>query len=72
MDPIQPEGEFHHFQLVSPNGEIPFSVSILVHYNQPKGVTKSPLPPLTVNDVLELHEALDRFDGDFAKAFAKK
>ncbi len=68
-----PEGEFHHFQLVGQDGEIPLSVSILVHVN-PKA-SRSPLVgenPITSNDVLALHEALQSFDGDFVTAFSKK
>jgi len=73
MDEVTPTGEFHHFQLVSANGDIPFSISVLVHYNQ-KGVLPSvdSTDPIPAEEVIQLHEALKNFDGDFINAFSPK
>lgn len=67
----QPQGEFHHFQLVSANGEIPLSVSVLVHYNQLPPSFETP-EAITSDDIIALHEGLRSFDGDFIKAFSPK
>lgn len=70
MEPIKPpEGEFHHFQMIDQEGDIPFSVSVLVHYNDQKAGKKKELSPISPDDVLLLHEGLNRFDGNFIKAF---
>ena len=65
------DGEFHHFQLVNANGEIPLSISILVHVNA-KSLNQhsAPATPITTNEVLEFHEALRGFNGDFISAFS--
>jgi hypothetical protein len=65
-----PDGEFHHFQLINAEGEIPMSISVLIHLN-PKAMGKPAVPqnPITANDVLALHEALETFNGDFISAF---
>ena len=72
MEETTPQGEFHHFQLVNTNGEVPVSISILVHYNpQPQYIANlSKGEPITVDDVLSLHNELEVFDGDFIKAFS--
>lgn len=72
MDELTPQGEFHHFQLVSSSGDIPVSISVLVHYNQ----TNPPVghytqPPISTDDIIRLHDELEAFDGDFIKAFSK-
>jgi|GEM_PF-5236763 len=78
MEPIEslpeesalPEGEFHHFQLVNAEGEIPVSISVLIHLN-PKafGTPLTQHTPITSNDVIALHDALQKFNGDFISAF---
>lgn len=70
-DDLNVDGEFHHFQLVNADGEIPLSISILVHVNQ-KALEKQRVPatPITANEVLEFHEALSAFNGDFISAFS--
>lgn len=70
--PSQPEGEFHHFQLVNQEGEIPFSISVLVHYNQKSQQQASHAAPISADEVIEFHETIQQFDGDFIKAFKKK
>ncbi|HSI20150.1 MAG TPA: hypothetical protein VLA04_00350 [Verrucomicrobiae bacterium] len=74
MEPLQqPEGEFHHFQLVNQNGEVPLSISLLVHVNRAAAFgSPADLPPLSTDDVIALHDALRKFDGNFIKAFQKK
>jgi hypothetical protein len=72
MEPMQPEGEFHHFQLVTPDGDVPLSVSILVHYNRQGNQARSNLKPITANDIISLQKSLEGFDDDFAKAFSLK
>ncbi len=69
MDELSPQGEFHHFQLFQPSGELPISISILVHAQQPPELPEE--EPLSHEDVLALHWALESFDGDFKRAFAK-
>ncbi len=65
-----PQGEFHHFQLVNSDGEIPFSISVLVHFGSKKlEMLPEEGDPISANDIIELHEALKTFDGDFIKAF---
>ena len=64
------QGEFHHFQLVNSNGDIPFSLSVLVHYNNRANLS-SELSPIETDEVIEFHDALQSFDGDFATAFSK-
>jgi hypothetical protein len=75
MEPMLPtEGEFHHFQLVNADGEVPLSISVLVHIN-PKMIqsfTQTETAPISTDEVLQLHDALQEFDGDFIKAFSKK
>ena len=81
MEPIEslpeefgiPEGEFHHFQLVNVDGDIPLSISVLIHVN-PKVLGKVTMPqtPITSNDVIALHDALQNFNGDFISAFRTK
>lgn len=66
---IPNNGEFHHFQLVDGQGEIPLSISVLIHYNHPELDPKQQIPPLSADDVLELHSALASFDGNYSKAF---
>ena len=66
-----PQGEFHHFQLVGSDGEIPFSISLLVHFNPKRSdMLLEPGDPITTNDIIEFHEGLKSFDGDFIKAFS--
>lgn len=72
MEPQLPaEGEFHHFQLVNSEGEVPLSISLLIHVNPrlTKGVAAD---PISADDVLAFHQALQKFDGDFITAFSKK
>lgn len=66
------EGEFHHFQLVNSEGEVPLSISVLVHIN-PKslGSASSSEEPISADDVLAFHEELKAFDGDFSAVFTK-
>lgn len=65
---IQPPGEFHHFQLVDQNGQIPLSVSVLVHFNRER--QKAPFQqPISDDDIIHFHFALKAFDGNFAGAF---
>lgn len=70
MEEFSPQGEFHHFQLVSSNGEIPLSISVLVHYNQPQSLYRPSLEPINADDVIQFHEDLQSFDGDFITAFS--
>ena len=67
-------GEFHHFQLVNQDGEVPFSVSVLVHYNAGKEslAMDSSRPPISAEEIIAFHNALNEFDGDFVKAFAAR
>ena len=67
---LPPQGEFHHFQLVNQNGDIPLSISVLVHYNRKENQELQ--EPITANDIIEFHQALQSFDGNFVKAFADK
>jgi hypothetical protein len=68
---IQP-GEFHHFQLVdSTDGTVPMSISVLVHYNQ-KSPRNDASEPITPDDVVAFHDALQGFDGNYIAAFSKK
>ena len=73
MEPMLPtEGEFHHFQLVNSEGEVPLSISVLVHINPKSLSTGSSLEnPISADDVLAFHEELKAFDGDFSAAFTK-
>lgn len=63
-----PQGEFHHFQLVNTDGEVPISISVLVHYNNRQS-TPEQVSVLGTNDVIAMHDALEHFDGDYIKAF---
>jgi hypothetical protein len=67
-------GEFHHFQLVNQEGEVPFSISVLVHYNAGKESTAldTSRPAISAEEIIEFHDALADFDGDFVKAFAAR
>jgi hypothetical protein len=68
-----PEGEFHHFQLIGPDGQVPLSISLLLHVNRAAfSGSSQEQTPIGVNDVLALHDALRSFDGNFIKAFQKK
>lgn len=65
-----PQGEFHHFQLVNSEGDIPLSISVLVHFNRPAmALPEDQRAPIGANDIIDLHEALKEFDGDYIKAF---
>ncbi|MCC2631674.1 MAG: hypothetical protein K0S20_373 [Patescibacteria group bacterium] len=64
-----PQGEFHHFQLVNSEGEVPLSISVLVHYNRKNGFEFVDKTPITANDIIDFHEAFKNFDGDYSKAF---
>lgn len=68
---MAPQGEFHHFQLVNQEGEIPLSISVLVHFNQKYQKNSQPQTPITSEDIIAFHEGLQEFDGDFATAFHK-
>jgi hypothetical protein len=74
MEPLQqPDGEFHHFQLIGPDGQVPLSISVLLHVNRlahPGSLAE--LTPIAAEDVIALHDALRQFDGNFIKAFQKK
>lgn len=69
--------EFHHFQLVGPDGSIPMSISVLVrmHDRQPKSqdirMSRYANTPISSDDVIELHEALESIGGNFRAAFSK-
>ncbi len=69
---IPQDGEFHHFQLVDQDGNIPFSISVLVHYNQKSARHEANLEPISSNDIIEFHDALRGFDGDYIAALSKK
>lgn len=74
MEPLLPaEGEFHHFQLVNSEGEVPLSISLLVHINpkMARALAQTDTSPISTDEVLQLHEALEQFDGDFIQAFSK-
>jgi hypothetical protein len=74
MEPLQqPEGEFHHFQLISPDGDVPISISVLLHVNRSAfhGSSSDSLMPISAEDVIALHDALRHFDGNFIKAFKR-
>jgi hypothetical protein len=74
MEPLQqPEGEFHHFQLIGPDGQVPLSISVLLHVNRAAFLgSTAELSPIGTDDVIALHDALRTFDGNFIKAFQKK
>ena len=73
MNELTPQGEFHHFQLVNSNGDIPFSISVLVHLNQPVSPTFAQEGiPISSEEVLQLHEELEHFDGDYIRAFKSR
>jgi hypothetical protein len=69
-----PEGEFHHFQLVDPtDGTVPMSISVLVHYNnQRSSREQTSAEPITLDEVVTFHDALQGFDGNYSAAFSKK
>lgn len=71
MEPQQqPDGEFHHFQLIGPDGQVPLSISVLLHVNRaPQSLAEA--TPIETDDVIALHDALRQFDGNFIKAFQK-
>jgi len=71
MDEPLPQGVFHHFQLVNAQGDVPISISVLVHYNNPRSEAALLLPPLEADDLIQFHNDLSAFDGDFIKAFNK-
>ena len=65
-----PQGEFHHFQLVNSDGDVPLSISVLVHYNNRKTpITGFSGAPISANDIISFHESLKDFDGDYSAAF---
>ncbi|MBU6389348.1 hypothetical protein KGQ71_02425 [Patescibacteria group bacterium] len=66
---VKPAGEFHHFQLVNTDGDVRLSISVLVHYSKGEGSFAQEMPPIGDNEIIDLHEALQHFDGDYAKAF---
>lgn len=72
MDLPRPEGEFHHYQIVDPEGNVPFSISILVHLNNKSAKDKINLEPITTADMITFHKELESFDGDFLKSFSEK
>lgn len=68
-----PEGEFHHFQLVDPDGFVPMSISVLVHYNPRAARNESAADdPISADDIIALHDALQTFDGNYLAALSKK
>ncbi len=67
-----PQGDFHHFQLVNSDGEIPISISVLVHFNRKSSFSIEEGAPITANDIIHFHEALKDFDGDYIKAFTSR
>ena len=69
---LLPQGEFHHFQLVNPEGEIPMSISVLVHFNNRTQRGGQFSAPISTEDIIAFHEGLAKFDGDFATAFTNK
>ena len=69
MDPLKPEGEFHHYQIVDPEGNIPFSISVLVHFNNKSANKKANLQALNHDDVISFHRELESFNGNFEQAF---
>ena len=75
MNELIPPGEFHHFQLVNQFGDVPFSISILVHLNQSSPKTDFDQNilekgPISSDEVIQLHEELKNFDGDYIRAFS--
>ena len=74
MEPKEPQdlpnGEFHHFQLVNGTGEVPLSISLLVHYNRTTGQFTPADTPISAEDVIEFHDALKSFDGNFINAIS--
>jgi hypothetical protein len=73
MEPVQPpEGELHQFHMVSPDGEIPVSITVLVRFGrstQPGLQPNLNREPISADEVLTLHDALRSFDGNFIHAF---
>lgn len=65
----QPQGEFHHFQLVDAEGRIPFSISVLVHYNYRESLNNKQTDPISADEIINFHYALKGFDGNFTHAF---
>lgn len=64
-----PNKEYHHFQFINPiNGEIPFSVTMLVKYNRQESRV---LPPISADELIEFNEVLKNFDGNFKKLFSQ-
>lgn len=68
---MKTEGEFHHFQMFDAEGNIPFSVSLLVHYNQKNRRRQREIIPLETNDIISFHDELEGFDGNFIKTFSE-
>lgn len=66
---VTPQGEFHHFQLVNSDGEVPLSISVLVHFNRKNSQPENTGTPISANDIISFHDALQDFDGDYIKAF---
>jgi hypothetical protein len=72
-----PNSELHHFQMVTPDGQVPVSISILVHVTPPSASPATPhtavtQQPITPDEVLAFHEALRTFNGDFRTAFTSR
>ena len=61
--------EFHHFQFIDPNsGDMPLSITLLVRYHYPEGDIFN-FSPISVDELLELDETMEKFGGDFIKSF---
>ena len=70
MDDFTPQGEFHHFQLVNSSGDVPFSITVMVHVNRSSAPDLA-TAPIDANEVIQFHDALQSFNGDFITALAK-
>lgn len=72
LEPTNPKGEFHHFQLVDAEGRIPVSISVLVHYNPvDRDEDEAAKKPITDQEIIDFHYALKEFNGDYLQAFSR-
>jgi hypothetical protein len=52
------DGEFHHYQLVDPQGNMPVSISVLVHHAGATPSASQGKKPLTIEDALAFHDSI--------------
>jgi hypothetical protein len=73
---LNTNGELHHFQMVTPDGQIPLSISILVHVTPTGNNSSTPTSvstnPISADEVITFHDQLRTFNGDFKAAFKSR